>query len=401
MYPWFPFWAWIMHFVSDKPVTFYFNIVALPLALYFLLSSSTKLPKYLFFFILFVIYHIGSSFVNNTVPADQGKLFFILYDYHIFACSIFIIIENTFFDKLFIEKMNKFIFYIIVLSLIVSIIQIKDPSFFFNEGVINANPEEFGESEIRNASIYSWYTANSGGITFPILLSIALNYYETQKSRFLLLILAGIVVSFLTKARYVMVSTIIVLSQLFFSRAKSMVRILSLTALFAGGIFLLVFVADQIGFDIQKVISSRILEEDSEMESAKARIVSYEVFMKKFPEHPWLGVGPATKRDVVELLGGGIPLIHVGYLSFLYFYGVIGCSVLFIALFYLLKDSWAVGRRYNFWGSFYSFITFCVANVTFVYFNFAEMGICLSVIYIRYYKSTYSVLNSADNQTNI
>ena len=398
LYPWFPLWAWLAHFAGNKPVTFYFNIITLPLSIWMLASSAQKLPRYLIFFIGFVLYHVASSFINNTVPADQNKVFFILYDYHIFACTVFILIEKTVFDAVFIKTMNRNIFIIIILSLIVSVIQIKDPNFFYNQSLINNNTEEFGEIEIRNASIFSWYTANSGGITFPILISLVLGFYELQKSRFLFLVLAGIVVSFLTKARYVMVSMIIVLSQLFFSRKQSVSRMISLIAVFAGSIVLLVFIANQVGFDIQKVISSRILEEDSDMESAKARIVSYEVFLKKFPENPWLGVGPATRADVVEMLGGGVPLLHVGYLSFLYFYGIVGCLFFFIALFYLVRDSWVIGRRYKFWGSFYAFITFCVANATFVYFNCAEMGIVLSVIYLRFYKSTYPLIVEAEEE---
>jgi len=31
-------------------------------------------------------------------------------------------------------------------------------------------------------------------------------------------------------------------------------------------------------------------------------------------------------------------------------------------------------------------MTLCFANVTFVYFNFSEIGIILAVIYLKYYK---------------
>ena len=386
LFPFYPLLAWAWHFVTFKPIAFYLNIFLLPLALYYLFNSGKKLPKYLIFFILFVLYHVGSAFSNNTVPAGTNKLFFILFDNNVFACVFFIIIENTYFDKTFIDKMNRNIFYIVILSLIVSIIQIKDPTFFYND--ITNGEEIIGmDAEIRNSSIFSWYSINSGGVTFPILISILLNYYDTKKSSFFVIILAGTVVGFLTKARYVMLSMLIVFSQLVISRIKSFSKKVTLIAGFTGVIFLLVFIAGQAGYSIEEVISSRILEKGSDMESAKARVVSYEVFLKKFPENPWMGVGPATRADVLDLLGGGIPVIHVGYLSYLYYYGVAGCFFLFTFLIYLLIEGWKAGTKHNYWASFYGLLAFCVANTTFVYFNFAEMGIILSVIYLRYYKT--------------
>ena len=121
--------------------------------------------------------------------------------------------------------------------------------------------------------------------------------------------------------------------------------------------------------------------------------------MKKFPEHPWFGVGPATRQDVKDLLGDEAPLIHVGYLSYLYFYGIIGCLFLFLTLFFILRWSWVIGRQYGFWGAFYGFLGFCFANVTFVYFNFSEMGIVLIVLYLHYYSNLESVQPEEEPKT--
>jgi hypothetical protein len=131
------------------------------------------------------------------------------------------------------------------------------------------------------------------------------------------------------------------------------------------------------------------------MGSAKARILSYEVFFLVFPENPLVGVGPATRPDVVALLGGEAPVIHIGYLSYLYYYGVFGFLLLVISLFFLLKEAWIVGKKHNFWGSFYGLVSFCIANISFVYFNFGEMGIILSIIYLRYYYYKSTTTNDA------
>jgi hypothetical protein len=52
----------------------------------------------------------------------------------------------------------------------------------------------------------------------------------------------------------------------------------------------------------------------------------------------------------------------------------------------LLIKALRVGIKSKFWGSFYGLLAFCVANATFVYFNFNEAGIVLAVVYLRYYK---------------
>jgi hypothetical protein len=286
--------------------------------------------------------------------------------------------------------MNKTILLIAIISLIVSLIQIKFPTFFFNT---NVDEDLFYIGQNRNFSIYSWTDLNSVGISFPILISILVSLYYKRKFILPLVIFSDIAVSFLTRTRYIMISGIVALSQVFFNKKISLIRRISTLLIIVIGIFFIGPVAEQFGFNIKEVINNRILEEESDMRSAKARILSFKVFLLKFPEHPFLGVGPQTRPDVVKLLGGEAPLIHIGYLSYLYFYGVTGCFFIFLAIYYLLKDAWFVGKNYDFWGCFYGLLSFCIANLTTVYFNFSEMGIIILVIYLRYYnhKSHFNV----------
>ncbi len=391
LFPFFPLLAWIVHFAGNKPLRFYLSIILLPIALYFVTSTKKRLPNYLLWLIAFALYHVASSFINNTIPATDSKVYWLLTDFQIFACALLIVVENVDFEEEFIILMNRNILLIVILSFIVSIIQIKDPTFFFNTMIDMTL--YVGEGDIRIVSIYSWVDPNSGGVTFPILIAILLNFYTTKSKAFPLIILCGIIVSFLSKARYTMISTIIAFSQIFLNRKQSFQKLISLILVFAVSIYLIVFAAGEFGFNIQEVISNRILEKESEMGSAKARITSYEVFMQKFPENPLLGVGPETRQDVLDLLGD-IPAIHVGYLSYLYFYGITGCFFLFLAFYYLFKDAWFVGKKFGFWGGFYGLLSFAVANLTFVYFNFSEMGIVLIIIYQRFYKSKYSSVNN-------
>jgi hypothetical protein len=243
----------------------------------------------------------------------------------------------------------------------------------------------------RNFSIFSWIDLNSLGISFPILISILLSINRTEKLTFPLTIVSGIVVAFLSKARYVMISTLIVFSQLFFVSKIDFRKKVYIILIFTISVVTVVGVAKLYNYDIQKVIDNRILEKSTDLASARVRVASYEIFLIKFPEHPLFGVGPVTRLDVVQLLRGRAPLIHIGYLSYLYFYGIVGSLFIFLSIFLLLIKAWTVGEKYLFWGAFYGILSFCFANVTFVYFNLSEIGIILAVIYMKYFNDESSL----------
>ena len=382
IYPFYPLWAWaiisFLHFPPDKVLI----MVFIPMVIYVIWNIKVMVPPYLVFFLLFTVFHLCSVYYNHLLPGGTSWPLFIISDPNVLACVLFFVIENTNFEDDFIEKMGRHILWIVAFSLVVSIIQIKKPMFFFD----TSQDLELNYVSDRNTSIFSWLGLNSCGVTFPILISILLNVYDTSSRPFPLVTVSGIVVSFLTKARYVMISTIVAFLQLLLVTTISLKKKVYVIAFFVVGIFLIVGVSQMVGYDINKTINERILEKDNDMGSAKTRLLSYEVFLMKFPENPFFGVGPKTRADVVDLLGGEAPVIHVGYLSYLYFYGFFGALLLFLALFCLLWDAWKIGRRDGFWGSFYGLLGFALANFTFVYFNFSEMGIVIAVIYMRYYK---------------
>jgi hypothetical protein len=385
LFPFYPLWAWASYSSYHLYINKLVILILIPISLYLLFTQKIRFPKYLIFLSIFTVYHIGSVFINGLLPLNTNWLYFILSDLNFLACVIFFIIENTHFDEKYIHKLNRCIFIVVVLSLIVSLIQIKFSSFFVDP-ILYTNREYIHYlDQGRNFSIFSWIDLNSLGISFPIMISILLSINGTDKITFPVTIISGIAVSFLTRARYVMVSALIVFSQLFFVSKIEIRKKIYILLLVAFSVAALIAVANAYDFNIQQVIDNRILEKGSGLASARARVTSYEVFLLKFPEHPLFGVGPFTKLDVVQLLRGSAPLIHIGYLSYLYFYGIIGSLFLFLTIFFLLKNAWTVGKKYLFWGAFYGLLSFCFANTTFVYFNLSEIGIILLVIYLRYF----------------
>jgi hypothetical protein len=401
LFPFYPFVDWIFHYVNVKPMGLFLIIFLIPFVVFYMSKPTRRFPPYLGFWIAFTIYHVISSVLSHSIPPGDNIVFWVLTDMNVLACVFFILVENMEFDEPFMDKMTRNLLILVVIATIVSLVQIKNPAFFVNP---NVNIQEFIGEDIRNPSIFSWSNSNSAGICFPILIAILLNYHETKTKTFLIILLCGIIVVFLGKSRYAMMSIILAFLQLFILRGGSLKRAISLIVIFIATFYTIILIAGQFGFDIDEVITNRILEKDTEQLSAKARVVSYDVFLKKFPENPWIGVGPTTRKDVVDLLGGIAPIIHVGFLSYLYYYGVIGCFFIFAALFCLLKDAWDVGKKWGFWGSFFGLLGFCLANTTMVYFNLSEMGIIVAVIYIRYYKSLpiqnklSAIITEKDNQ---
>jgi len=387
--PFYPLWAFLVRSTIHVDLWQLVNVGLVLVILYKINSTYIKVPPYLALFMLFTIYHIYSVFSNHLVPREANLVSFLLDDFNISACLMFFVIENTEFEDGFITKLTKNIFFIVIVSVLVSIIQIKDVTFFVSP-LETSNPDKMAYffDDHRNYSVFSWVDLNSLGVTFPIMIAILLYYYEQRSFALGAIVLSLILVSFLSRTRYMMVSAIVVLLHLLFTSGFSWAKRISIVVLIFVSALIMSAMASNVGIDMKQIINERILEkgEDISTSSAGARITSYNVFVQKFPEHPWFGVGPHTREDVASLLGEGIPIIHVGYLSYLYYYGIVGCLFLFGSLAFLLIRAFLVGLKFKFWGSFYGLLSFCLANATFVYFNLNEVGVVLAILYLRYYK---------------
>ncbi len=394
--PFYPIWAWLVFSITKRNIDIFTFLLFVPLVVFYLFTQKVRIPKYLIFLILFTIYHLCSVFINHLIPPQDSLLFYILSDENLLACLVLFTVENTRFEGKFIKGLNISILLIVIIALVVSLMQIKFNTFFISSEIIKNPQSAFYFSQHRNFSIFSWTNINSVGITFPILISILLSSPGMTRNTFPLVLLSGIIVSFLTKARYIMLSIIIVISQLFFVNKINITKKIYIIVLIFTLLAVLIFLGNAYDLNLQRIIDERILEKGTGMSSARARLTSLQVFLQVFPENPWLGVGPQTGFNVIQLLRGVTTSIHVGYLSYLYFYGIFGALLVFTSIFYLLKDAWIIGKKLMFWGSFYGLLAFCFANLTFVYFNFSEIGIILAVIFMKYYKDKISD-NSSDD----
>jgi len=338
-----------------------------------------------------------SSIYFQTIPDNTNILFYTLSDFSVLSCFLIFIVQNTSIDKTTITYFNRNIVYVIILSFIVSLIQIKYNDFFVSTAIEEGTIIKI---EQRLPSIYSWYDQNSIGITFPILVSLALSTIgKQQKIKQGITLLSLLAVSFLSKARYIMISGVIVFSQLLLLKKYSIKRKVLFIAISIFVVIIGIKMADIFDYSIQDTVQERILEGGEGYGSALARVKSFEVFLYAFPTNPWFGVGPSTRDDVKSLLGEGIPIIHVGYLSYLYYYGILGSFLFFACIIILLRKAYIIGRRFEFWGVLFGLITFCIANATTVYFNLSEPGIILAIIYLQYY-TTQICMKKEDTRNN-
>lgn len=130
LFPFYPLWAWLSYSLTKLHINKLVILVLLPITLYYIIVQRLKLPRYLLLFFIFTIYHFILVFINHLVPLDTNWLFYVFSDTNVFACVAFFIIENTEFDEKFIHRLNRCIFVTVIITLIVSIIQIKYPYFF-------------------------------------------------------------------------------------------------------------------------------------------------------------------------------------------------------------------------------------------------------------------------------
>ncbi len=93
------------------------------------------------------------------------------------------------------------------------------------------------------------------------------------------------------------------------------------------------------------------------------------------------------------LLAGRSSQMHVGYVKLFYYYGLVGGLLYLTFLTSLLLRMWKIGRQCNYWGGFFAFLAFVIANFTLVRFDLFYCGLLLALVYTNHF-----YLKSVSNQ---
>lgn len=94
---------------------------------------------------------------------------------------------------------------------------------------------------------------------------------------------------------------------------------------------------------------------------------------------------PLTNQIEAASRAVGSSQIHVGYLSHLVSYGIIGSFLLFSFWFLLAKDLYRKAKLTKYYGPFFAFIIFLFTNLTLVDFNLFYPGIFIAFVFSEYY----------------
>lgn len=375
-------------------------------------DENLRIPGYLTILGLFTLYLFVVKIFVSDIVSEAGLIKYFYHDNFLRATAALLIIENTRFDRWSINISLKFLFWVLVGAAVVSIIQVDDPLFFRNgdwltggyrsfeayqEHLNNLGPFQQDDltpiQEGYRYSIYSWISGVSVGMDALAIFSILLGLQSLPFLKRYILILAGGLVSFLSSSRWIMLNFVAIFSQRIIGKKSPITYTFKLILALIGFGAIIMFSASALGVDLNKFLEERLLSD-----SANTRFYAFEVFAEVFPHHPIFGTGGADTQEMLDLIRGKTSQIHVGWLKLFYYYGLVGGIIYIIFLYSLLKHLHYLARESRYWGSFFAFLAFTLANFTLVELNVFYHGLLLAVLYSRYLSNVEALSSVSDRK---
>ncbi len=352
---------------------------------YLFSGAKIKYPKYLLPLILLVINYFIWDLLNNEITILSSGIFSYLYsNLWLHTITILILIENTQFDKRFINTILTIFKVTIVIAFLASIIQLVFNPFFLMPEKLKFIFFDSDQYELRLNSIFISLGPMKVGATFLPIISILIGFYlyKGTSLNIILLAMAGIVL-FATKSRWVYLNFIIILMQYPLVNGINITKLIRVSLIILISSVALIIVLNAAGFDFNIFVEERLLSN-----SASSRFLAFEMFSDFFPKNPFFGSGVHVGDDLRLAIGGRSSQIHVGYLSHLYEFGLIGSLFLFSFLLMVVNKFSSSARMTKYYGSLFAFIALLVANLTLVNFEIFHYGLLFTFIFNKYIVST-------------
>ena len=254
--------------------------------------------------------------------------------------------------------------------------------------------------KFRRQSIFGFVEPNEIGLSFIPLAAVLIGYIlRFKKQNYIIFSLLVGITAFLTNTRYVMVSFFIIIFQYFVYFRQSIAGWFKYVAIAAILIIFLFFSLDYLGYDFKEFYEERLLAEGSLTETTRFRAIQN--FAYFFPEYMIWGTGVHLTEEIRKASKAiGSSQIHVGYLSHLVSYGIVGSLLLFGFWFSLAKQLYRNAKKTNYWGSFFAFLTFFWSQATLVNYSIFFTGLVFALVFDKYFvdKAKNSVKKNLKNE---
>jgi hypothetical protein len=384
-----PILSYLTYDFTGISITYYFQLFTVFYGLLFVIIKDKRIHFGAMYYLLisYIVYIIIWSVFNGYM---ESKGPFNIVNLHLFSIlMILIIIDNSRFNEKFIKNCIIIIKITVLITAIVSLIQVINPAFM-QQPNYHGLQENISIYTFRRVSIFGFMDRNELGLTFMPLLSVLAGFilYNRKKSLPFFLILGGIV-AFLSNGRYIMVAFIIITFQILVFqkvKVKGMIKFATLSIII---LFLLYQLLVYLGYNISEWYNSRLLAEGSLKETTRYK--AWETFLIFFPQNVLFGTGVTMTPEILETsLEAGSSGIHVGYLAHLVSYGIVGSFFQFGFWFLLARKLYRTAKRTNYWGSFFAFFIYLWSQATFPNYSIYFYGLIFAFIFDKHFKDAYN-----------
>lgn len=385
-------YAYVVWLKLPKTLSIFLTFLFLGYGLVFITFKNYNIifPTLAKFLLVFAIYRAISIYIFGGDRHFLTQIYH--YILHFSILLVILIVYNTNFTDKFIRQSILVIKITVIITAIVSIIQVFDSSFFnaseyfgLNEESWDQNPESI--YRYRRTSIFSFIEPLALGLSFIPLLSLLIGYLLYNKQHFVIYLIAGGITAFLSNTRYIMVGFLILsLQVLIYNKIRSK-RLFKYLLIFIVSISIISASLQYLGYDFQQWYEERLLSEGSLEETT--RFKSVDNFIVFFPQKPFFGTGGLTDdiREASRKVGSSH--IHIGYLSHLIYYGTVGCFFLFGFWYLLAKRLYTSAKLSGYWGSFFGFLTFLWSFATMSQSAIFYYGIFFCLVFDKYFSYKY------------